>query len=43
MESVEKEDFKPGMKSEGVMDDEGGESVEPMGEMPPRRSGASEM
>jgi len=25
---VEKESFKPGVKSEGVMDDESGESIE---------------
>ena len=40
---AEKEGFKPAWKSEGVMDDESGESMEPMEEVPLIRLGESEM
>ena len=40
---AEKESFKPGVKSEGVMDDESGESMEVMEKVPLKELGESEL
>jgi len=40
---AEKEGFKPGMKESRVMDDESGESMEPMGKVPLVGLGKSEL
>jgi len=40
---AEKESFKPGMKERGVMDDESGESMEPMEEVPLEELGDAEV
>jgi len=39
----EKEGFKPGVKSKGVMDDESGESMELMEEVPLKELGEAEL
>ena len=40
---AEKESFKPGVKSKGVMDDESGESMELMEEVPLEELGEAEL
>jgi len=40
---AEKEGCKPGMKESGAMNDESGESIEPMEEVPLKELGESEM
>ena len=40
---AEKGDFEPGMKERGVMDDESGESMEPMEEVPHKELGEAEL
>jgi len=40
---AEKGDFEPGMKERGVMDDDSGESMEPMEEVPHKELGESEL